>query len=56
MEAGVNGEKVTRNAHKETGRLPIELAPEGWKIRLFDFLPPFLPVFHWHGDTFFPTP
>jgi GMP synthase-like glutamine amidotransferase len=50
--AGVLGAPVTRNANKEIGWFPVELTSEARAPGLFDFLPPQLAAFHWHGDTF----
>ncbi len=50
--ADVLGGRVTSNAHKEIGWFPIELTAEATASPLFDFLPPGLAAFHWHGDTF----
>ncbi|MCG6941911.1 MAG: type 1 glutamine amidotransferase [Thiohalocapsa sp.] len=44
--------RVYRNAHKEIGWFPVQLTDEARALDLCDGLPPTLPVFHWHGDTF----
>jgi GMP synthase-like glutamine amidotransferase len=46
------GARVTRNAHKEIGWLPIELTAQGGADPVFGPLVPGLTVYHWHGDTF----
>jgi GMP synthase (glutamine-hydrolysing) len=50
--ADVLGARVFRNRYKEIGWFPIEFTPEAQTLPLFNFLPPRLTVFHWHGDTF----
>jgi GMP synthase-like glutamine amidotransferase len=43
---------VRRNAHREIGWFPVKLTAECRQLPLFAGLPPRLPAFHWHGDTF----
>jgi GMP synthase-like glutamine amidotransferase len=50
--AEVLGGRVYRNREKEIGWMPIELTEAGRVSPVTGFLPPTLPVFHWHGDTF----
>ena len=50
--AEVLGGRVYRNREKEIGWMPIELTEAGRASPVTGFLPPTLPVFHWHGDTF----
>jgi GMP synthase-like glutamine amidotransferase len=50
--AEVLGGRVYRNREREIGWMPIQLTEAGRASPLFGFLPPVLPVFHWHGDTF----
>ncbi|HWP46336.1 MAG TPA: type 1 glutamine amidotransferase [Candidatus Limnocylindrales bacterium] len=50
--ADVLGARVFRNRYKEIGWFPIEFTPEAQTSPLFNFLPPRLTAFHWHGDTF----
>lgn len=50
--ADVLGGKVTRNAQKEIGWFPVELAPGAAGSRLFGQFPKQFTAFHWHGDTF----
>jgi len=44
------GGRVIQNPHIEIGSFPVEFTAEA-RAR-FPFLPPSLPVTHWHGDTF----
>ena len=46
------GAPVTRNGKEEVGWGAVTLTGEGAVDRLFRLLPPELPVFQWHGDTF----
>ncbi|SFM06316.1 GMP synthase-Glutamine amidotransferase [Pelosinus propionicus DSM 13327] len=46
------GGKVTQNAYKEIGWLPIQLSEKARLSPLFSFLPEQPVVFQWHGDTF----
>lgn len=50
--ADLLGEKVTRNAHKEIGWLPLQIQPEASGHPLARILAKYPEVFHWHGDTF----
>ncbi|WP_242445415.1 type 1 glutamine amidotransferase [Chromatium okenii] len=50
--AAALGAQVRRNPVKEIGWFPIELTAAGKQAHLFNRMPPTLPVFHWHGDTF----
>jgi len=52
LVADVLGAKVTKNAHKEIGWLPVVQA-QGISVKKpFDALPREYMAFHWHGDTF----
>ena len=48
------GARVYRHREREIGWMPIDLTAAGQASPVFGFLPPSLPVFHWHGDTFEP--
>lgn len=50
--ADVLGGKVTRNAFKEIGWLPLQILPEAGTHPIALTLAKFPEVFHWHGDTF----
>jgi GMP synthase (glutamine-hydrolysing) len=50
--ADVLGGKVTRNAHKEIGWLPITINPAAATHPVAQVLARYPEVFHWHGDTF----
>lgn len=50
--ADVLGGKVTRNAHKEIGWLPLQILPEASSHPIAQILAKYPEVFHWHGDTF----
>jgi len=52
LVAEVLGAQVYPNPQKEIGWFPVELTEVGKRSSLFEFLPPRLDVFHWHGDTF----
>jgi len=49
--AAVLGARVFPNAHREIGWYPIHSTPDAATTPL-GILPPAMPVFHWHGDTF----
>lgn len=46
------GAKVTRNAHKEIGWLPITINPAAATHPIAQVFARTPTVFHWHGDTF----
>jgi GMP synthase-like glutamine amidotransferase len=48
----VLGGKVTRNACKEIGWLPVQIQPEASEHPIARILAKYPEVFHWHGDTF----
>lgn len=50
--ADVLGGKVTRNAHKEVGWLPIAINPAAAAHPIAQVFTRYPTVFHWHGDTF----
>lgn len=50
--ADVLGGKVTRNAHKEIGWLPINVNPNAGTHPIAQVFARYPKVFHWHGDTF----
>lgn len=50
--ADVLGGKVTRNAHKEIGWLPISINPAAATHPIAQVFARYPEVFHWHGDTF----
>lgn len=50
--ADVLGGKVTRNAHKEIGWLPLQVLPAASAHPVAQILAKYPDVFHWHGDTF----
>lgn len=50
--ADVLGGKVTRNAHKEIGWLPISVNPAAATHPIAQVFARYPSVFHWHGDTF----
>lgn len=50
--ADVLGGKVTRNAHKEIGWLPISVNPAAAAHPIAQIFARYPNVFHWHGDTF----
>jgi GMP synthase-like glutamine amidotransferase len=50
--ADVLGGKVTRNAHKEIGWLPISINPAAATHPIAQVFARNPNVFHWHGDTF----
>ncbi|MEN0035598.1 MAG: amidotransferase [Cellvibrio sp.] len=50
--ADVLGAKVTRNAHKEIGWLPIAINPDAADHPIAQVFARNPNVFHWHGDTF----
>lgn len=50
--ADVLGAKVTRNAYKEIGWLPIVINPAATNHPIAQILARYPDVFHWHGDTF----
>lgn len=50
--ADVLGGKVTRNAHREIGWLPLTIQPEASDHPIARILAKYPEVFHWHGDTF----
>lgn len=50
--ADVLGGKVTRNAHKEIGWLPLAINPGAATHPIAQVLARYPDVFHWHGDTF----
>jgi len=52
MIAKAAGAVVTKNHVEEVGWGTVRLTGEGLVDRLFFGLPPVLPVFQWHGDTF----
>jgi len=52
MLARVLGAVVRANEAKEIGVSSVHLTSEGLSDPLFDGLPPDLPVFQWHGETF----
>jgi GMP synthase-like glutamine amidotransferase len=52
MIAKAAGAAVTKNPVPELGWGTVALTPEGLADPLFAGLPPVLPVFQWHGDTF----
>ncbi len=46
------GAKVTRNAYKEIGWLPLGIPPAAANHPIAQILARYPEVFHWHGDTF----
>ena len=50
--ADVLGGKVTRNAYKEIGWLPLQITPVAAIHPLAQVFTRYPEVFHWHGDTF----
>lgn len=50
--ADVLGARVFSGDFKEIGWFPITLTDEGRKEEVSVFFQEYLPVFHWHGDTF----
>jgi GMP synthase-like glutamine amidotransferase len=52
MIAKAAGAAVTKNRVEEVGWSTVSLTGEGLADPLFRDLPPVLPVFQWHGDTF----
>ncbi len=50
--ADVLGGKVTRNAHREIGWMPVQILPEATTHPIAQILANSPEVFHWHGDTF----
>lgn len=52
MIAKAAGAAVTKNRVEEVGWGSVRLTDEGLADPLFCDLPPALPVFQWHGDTF----
>ena len=52
MIAKAAGAAVTKNPVQELGWKTVSLTGEGKADPLFRGLPPVLPVFQWHGDTF----
>ena len=52
MIAKAAGAVVTKNHVEEVGWSSVRLTGEGLADPLFRGLPPVLPVFQWHGDTF----
>lgn len=50
--ACVLGAKVTRNAHREIGWFPLQIAAEASNHPIAKLLAECNQVFHWHGDTF----
>ncbi|HHW40758.1 MAG TPA: type 1 glutamine amidotransferase [Syntrophomonadaceae bacterium] len=46
------GAKVEPNPVKEIGWYRVRLTPAGRLVPLFTGMPPEMPVFQWHGDTF----
>ena len=52
MIAKAAGAAVTRNPVEEVGWRTVDLTDVGLADPLFRGLPPVLPVFQWHGDTF----
>ena len=46
------GAPVTKAPQPEIGIMPVRLTPAGQADQLLAGLPPELPVFQWHGDTF----
>lgn len=50
--ADVLGGKVTRNAYKEIGWLPLQITPVAATHPLAQVFTRYPEVFHWHGDTF----
>ncbi|HSC68357.1 MAG TPA: amidotransferase [Cellvibrio sp.] len=50
--ADVLGAKVTRNAYKEIGWLPINISPAATSHPVAQVFARHPEVFHWHGDTF----
>ncbi|MDO8637705.1 MAG: type 1 glutamine amidotransferase [Dehalococcoidia bacterium] len=50
--AKASGAKVVANPVKEIGFSRVQLTAQASDDRLFHGLPPELPVFQWHGDTF----
>ncbi len=52
MIAKAAGAAVTRNEVEEVGWGTVHLTEEGVTDPLFRGLPPVVPVFQWHGDTF----
>jgi GMP synthase-like glutamine amidotransferase len=52
MVAQVLGARVHPGRAKEIGWHEVRATPEARGSKLFGFLPPAFPAFHWHGDTF----
>jgi len=50
--ACVLGAKVTRNAHREIGWFPLQIAANASDHPVAKYLAECEEVFHWHGDTF----
>jgi GMP synthase-like glutamine amidotransferase len=50
--ACVLGAKVTRNAHREIGWFPLQIAADASDHPIAKILATCPQVFHWHGDTF----
>ena len=50
--ADLLGGPVSRNAYKEIGWLPLQLAPGAEANPVAQVLARYPEVFHWHGDTF----
>lgn len=50
--ACVLGANVTRNAHREIGWFPLQIAAEASNHPIAKLLAECHQVFHWHGDTF----
>jgi GMP synthase-like glutamine amidotransferase len=46
------GSRVVPVGQSEIGWFPLTLTEAGTQTRLTTGLPPTLPVFHWHGETF----
>jgi GMP synthase-like glutamine amidotransferase len=50
--AAALGARVFTGARPEVGIEPLRLTPDGAEDPVFGSLPPEVPMFHWHGDTF----
>ncbi len=50
--SSVLGGRVTKNRQKEIGWFPLKLTSEAAQSPAFAGIPPDVPAFHWHGDTF----
>ncbi len=52
LVAHVLGARVYGGRTREIGWHEVRATPEARASKLFAFLPPAFPAFHWHGDTF----